>query len=375
MRAVTTTTVRRRRSCSVCTRRPRHQHYRCADHHREQQHGVLRLPHGRVHRLPATRRLAHDVRLPEPRHVAGEATYTDAYVRPPTPVLRTRAPVRSGRRVGYAGGDCKNCHDVHGTAGRYDELAVARVQRPPRFSFCFDCHDSGVGQRQHQAVLPDDCGRHGGPGRHDALRSQDHHAGRAARRFRDAVLRLPQPARVGAAYGLQVVTMSERHDDRRGRRAPARSTMTGTPHCGRRARVLLHLPHHGRHRRGLDRLGMAVTRRCRPVAGIHRSDGVRRAAAAAGRRAATTTPTRRAATRATAATTRGRLQQRPQPVRRRLHRRRALLRLPRAYKPMDARRHRTTRHLPPRDGLDAATPATSLRTPAATRPRQPTSSA
>jgi len=39
----------------------------------------------------------------------------------------------------FAGGDCKNCHDVHGTANEYDEL-VAQFS-PTSFVECFECHD------------------------------------------------------------------------------------------------------------------------------------------------------------------------------------------------------------------------------------------
>lgn len=41
---------------------------------------------------------------------------------------------------GYASGDCKNCHDVHGTANTYDELSGTFTQAT--FSTCFTCHDA-----------------------------------------------------------------------------------------------------------------------------------------------------------------------------------------------------------------------------------------
>lgn len=40
----------------------------------------------------------------------------------------------------YASGDCKNCHDVHGTANAYDELRGTFT--PARFDTCFVCHDA-----------------------------------------------------------------------------------------------------------------------------------------------------------------------------------------------------------------------------------------
>ncbi len=39
----------------------------------------------------------------------------------------------------YAGGDCKNCHDVHGTANTYDELRGTFTNA--NFGNCFECHD------------------------------------------------------------------------------------------------------------------------------------------------------------------------------------------------------------------------------------------
>ncbi len=49
--------------------------------------------------------------------------------------------VRSGR--GAAGGDCKNCHDVHGTSSTYDEL-VGSTYSPTNYGFCFDCHAASI---------------------------------------------------------------------------------------------------------------------------------------------------------------------------------------------------------------------------------------
>jgi predicted CXXCH cytochrome family protein len=40
----------------------------------------------------------------------------------------------------YAPGDCKTCHDVHGTANQYDELTATFTQA--NFGLCFVCHDA-----------------------------------------------------------------------------------------------------------------------------------------------------------------------------------------------------------------------------------------
>ena len=48
---------------------------------------------------------------------------------------------------GYAAGDCKNCHDVHGTANTYDELrgTYDPTNAGNAFGTCFTCHDGTVG--------------------------------------------------------------------------------------------------------------------------------------------------------------------------------------------------------------------------------------
>jgi predicted CXXCH cytochrome family protein len=43
---------------------------------------------------------------------------------------------------GYTGGDCKNCHDVHGTANTYDVLRGTHTQAS--FGTCFTCHNGAV---------------------------------------------------------------------------------------------------------------------------------------------------------------------------------------------------------------------------------------
>ncbi len=46
--------------------------------------------------------------------------------------------------LSYAGGDCKNCHDVHGAKNQYDELrspTASESYSPVNQEFCFDCHD------------------------------------------------------------------------------------------------------------------------------------------------------------------------------------------------------------------------------------------
>jgi len=43
---------------------------------------------------------------------------------------------------GYTGGDCKNCHDVHGTANTYDELRGTFTAS--NYGTCFTCHDGSI---------------------------------------------------------------------------------------------------------------------------------------------------------------------------------------------------------------------------------------
>jgi predicted CXXCH cytochrome family protein len=41
---------------------------------------------------------------------------------------------------GYVAGDCKVCHDVHGTANTYDELRLGFGDQD--YTLCLDCHDA-----------------------------------------------------------------------------------------------------------------------------------------------------------------------------------------------------------------------------------------
>ncbi len=79
----------------------------------------------------------------------GETTYTVAYnVTDHTGSIHT-SPGATWPGKSYAGGDCKNCHDVHGTANTFDELRTENAAgthgvyrfSPSDFSFCFNCHD------------------------------------------------------------------------------------------------------------------------------------------------------------------------------------------------------------------------------------------
>jgi predicted CXXCH cytochrome family protein len=82
----------------------------------------------------------------------GMARYTAAY----TPATHTGSPHTSAQAIwpssGYAAGDCKNCHDVHGTSNPYDELVGTfdpASTDSDQFALCFTCHKSvangGVG--------------------------------------------------------------------------------------------------------------------------------------------------------------------------------------------------------------------------------------
>lgn len=56
----------------------------------------------------------------------------------------------------YAGGDCKNCHEVHGSSSNvYDELRGS-VYSSSYFGFCFDCHNAshvkGLNQWQYYPI-------------------------------------------------------------------------------------------------------------------------------------------------------------------------------------------------------------------------------
>ncbi|GAB4279317.1 MAG: hypothetical protein Kow0056_12330 [Coriobacteriia bacterium] len=79
----------------------------------------------------------------------GFATYNTAY----NPVTHTGSVHTTTTAVwpgkSYAGGDCKNCHDVHGTANTYDQLRTEDSGGthgvygfgPSDMTFCFNCHD------------------------------------------------------------------------------------------------------------------------------------------------------------------------------------------------------------------------------------------
>ncbi|MCL4079188.1 Ig-like domain-containing protein [Coriobacteriia bacterium Es71-Z0120] len=78
----------------------------------------------------------------------GFGTYDVIY----TPVTHTGSPHTAAEAVwpssGYAPGDCKNCHDVHGTANTYDELVATFDPSSPnddQFELCFTCHDGTKG--------------------------------------------------------------------------------------------------------------------------------------------------------------------------------------------------------------------------------------
>jgi predicted CXXCH cytochrome family protein len=80
----------------------------------------------------------------------GLTTYNTAYV----PLTNTGNGHTTVTAVwpgtSYPGGDCKNCHDVHGTANTYDELRTENAAgtdgvygfAADDFSFCFNCHDT-----------------------------------------------------------------------------------------------------------------------------------------------------------------------------------------------------------------------------------------
>lgn len=69
-----------------------------------------------------------------------------------TGIHKGSAVVWPGREGEYAGGDCKNCHDPHGTPNPYDELrtetaagADAYRYTAGDYSFCLNCHDGTPG--------------------------------------------------------------------------------------------------------------------------------------------------------------------------------------------------------------------------------------
>jgi predicted CXXCH cytochrome family protein len=53
---------------------------------------------------------------------------------------------------GYAAGDCKTCHDVHGTAQAYDGLRLGYADQD--YALCFDCHDGGPAGTDIRALYP-----------------------------------------------------------------------------------------------------------------------------------------------------------------------------------------------------------------------------
>ncbi len=81
----------------------------------------------------------------------GEATYTVTF----NPSAHTGSMHTTSSAVWpgttYAGGDCKNCHDVHGTANTFDALRTEDATGTQDvyhfsqndFGLCFNCHDSG----------------------------------------------------------------------------------------------------------------------------------------------------------------------------------------------------------------------------------------
>ena len=107
-----------------------------------------------------------------------------------------------GYEAVYSGGDCKNCHDVHGTAAAYDELrtetsaSVPGIYKyvPGDYSFCFNCHDNdGPGQTASniKRYYPTEASGTASPDRYQPLRPQDHDRRCAASRFRHALLGVP----------------------------------------------------------------------------------------------------------------------------------------------------------------------------------------
>ena len=135
---------------------------------------MLRVPHRGPR--PAGRHLADDASgypidgtFPGQDHLHG--AYNPAAH---TGSMHTTATASWPSSVGatYAGGDCKNCHDVHGTANAYDELRTESTAGVPgvytfssaNFGFCFNCHDAdGPGADDIKQYYPTDRRRHGGP--------------------------------------------------------------------------------------------------------------------------------------------------------------------------------------------------------------------
>ncbi|MHB1341786.1 MAG: cytochrome c3 family protein [Coriobacteriia bacterium] len=97
----------------------------------------------------------------------GNGTYTTAYV----PATHTGSPHSTANGGGnsslpaYVAGDCKVCHDVHGTANMYDETRLPYT--PTDFDLCFDCHDTdGPAARNMKTYYPGAVGGSGGGSGH-----------------------------------------------------------------------------------------------------------------------------------------------------------------------------------------------------------------
>ncbi len=114
----------------------------------------------------------------------------------------------------YPGGDCKNCHDVHGTANTYDELRTenaAGVADQYHYNqadsgFCFNCHDGTPG-RDMSAYFPTTVG---GTGVQTASTRYGHKTRSAGNLPAGSALPCydcHNPHGSGSAYGLQVRTM------------------------------------------------------------------------------------------------------------------------------------------------------------------------
>jgi nitrate/TMAO reductase-like tetraheme cytochrome c subunit len=56
----------------------------------------------------------------------------------------------------YGGGDCKNCHDVHGTAEAYDETVAqfGPSAANDNYALCFECHDGSPSTRDIKRYFP-----------------------------------------------------------------------------------------------------------------------------------------------------------------------------------------------------------------------------
>ena len=157
----------------------------------------------------------------------GEATYTVAYVQSAHTgsAHATAAAVSPG--LGYAGGDCKNCHDPHGTSNPYAMSSFGsprpgRRDRPAAFDLCFKCHGdsraSGATDIKQFVTAAD-------PGRGPQVRPSRHDRTSLRRRRRAPVLRLPHPhGSKNFDYRPQDLTTSVAPRSPGGRHGPRRST-------------------------------------------------------------------------------------------------------------------------------------------------------